>query len=63
MAHHEAADAHAKANEAHAHIMNHTNHGRAVTSSDDENFHNAMSASHEAAGKSSETFHIAKETR
>ena len=63
MAHHEAADAHEKANKAHADIMNETNYGRAVTSRDDENFHKAMSASHEAAGKSSETHHIAKETR
>ena len=63
MAHHEAADAHEKANKAHAHIMDHTNYGRDVTNHDNENFHTAMSASHDAASKSSETFHVQRDTR
>ena len=62
MAHHEAADAHEKAHEAHKHIMGETRRGQNSTSNDDKNFHAAMSASHDAAGKSSETFHVQRET-
>ncbi len=62
MAHHEAADAHEKANEAHAHIEDQTRRGQQSTSHDDKNFHAAMSASHDATSKSSETYHVQRET-